>query len=91
MIEGFDGVCSGVGPSRAARSPSGLARTGGARVVRLHPASPERAAPESSGCLAPPARPQILPVLSRRAGGASHGQPVANFPHFHSCAGPNLT
>ena len=31
--------------------------------------------------LAPPARPQVLPVLSRRAGGARHAQPLAKFHH----------
>ncbi len=39
-----------------------------------HPASPERAAAESSGCLTPPARPHGPPVRSGRAGGVSHAQ-----------------
>ena len=32
-------------------------------------------------CLAPPVRAQILPVLSARAGGARHAQPLVNFRH----------
>jgi hypothetical protein len=34
--------------------------------------------------LTPPARPQVPPVLSRRAGGASHAQPLAGFRHLLS-------
>jgi len=41
-----------------------------------HPASPERVAPESSGCLAPPARPQLLALLSGRSGDGTRQPPL---------------